>query len=142
MAGIYVNGNIGAVGSAAVKQFSFLVVKDANHIGLPQSEIDALGLKRSLVATPKEDGDHARTLEDMAYEAGAHFDRCYIELDVRPEPVPTVGTAALCKLGFEVDLERGLIAKPTEPLKTHRGLMPYMLDVSDLSLTTDLDASR
>ena len=132
MAGIYVNGKIGTVGSAVTRQFRFLVVKDALYIGLPQPDIDALGLKRSLFATPKAHGGHARTLEDRAYEAGAHFDTCYIELDVRPEPAPTVGVAALRKLGFDVDLEQGRISKPAKPLKIQRGLMPYMLNVSDL----------
>lgn len=132
MAGAYINGSIGMVGAATTRQLKFLVVKDAHHIGLPQRHIDTLSLKPSLLATPKEPGGHARTLDDMAYEAGVHFDTCYIELDVRPEPVPTVGVAALRELGFEVDLEKGRIAKPTEPLKIQRGLMPTMLDVSDL----------
>lgn len=127
-----IDGDIGIVGAAATRQFNFLVVKDANHIGLPQPDIDALGLKRSLFATPKEDGGHARTLEDRAYEAGVHFETCYIELDVRPEPVPAVGVAVLSKLGFEVDLEQGRISKPAKLLKIQRGLMPTMLDVSDL----------
>ena len=128
----YIDGSIGIVGAATTRKFNFLVVKDSDHIGLPQSDIDALGLKPSLFATPKEPGGHARTLEDRAYEAGAHFDRCYIELDVQPEPVPKVGATALRKMGFEIDLERGRIVKPAKPLKIHRGLMPYMLDVSDL----------
>ncbi len=128
----YINGSIGMVGAATTRTFDFLVVKDSHHIGLPQSDIDALGLKPSLFATPKELGGHARTLEDRAYEAGAHFDKCYIELDVRPEPMPTIGVAALRKLGFEIDLEQGRIVKPAKPLKIQRGLMPYMLDVSDL----------
>ena len=129
----YVNGSIGIVGAATTRQFEFLVVKDAHHIGLPQSAIDALGLKPSLFATPKKNGGHARTLGDRAYEAGVHFDTCYIELDVRPEPVPTVGIVALYKLGFDIDLEQGQIAKPANPSKLYRGLMPSMLDVSDLA---------
>ena len=132
MAGIYVNGKIGNVGSAATRQFRFLVVKDAHHIGLPQPDIDALGLKPSLFATPKKNGGHARTLGDRAYEAGVHFDACYIELDVRPEPVPTVGIVALYKVGFDIGLEQGQIAKPAKPLKIQRGLMPTMLGLSDL----------
>ena len=132
MVDAYIYGDIGIVGAATTRQLKFLVVKDAHHIGLPQSEIGVLGLKPSLFATPKEKGGNARTLDDRAYEAGVHFDRCYIELDVRPEPVPTVGVAALRKLGFEVDLEQGRIAKPTEPLIIRRGLMPTMLDVPHL----------
>ena len=131
MVDTYINGCIGIVGAAVTRKFRFLVVRDADHIGLPQSEIDALGLKRSLFATPKESVGHAGTLENRAYEAGARFDRCYIELDVQPKPAPTVGVAALHKLGFEVDLELGRISKPTKPLKIQRGLMPYMLVVSD-----------
>lgn len=128
----YINGSIGMVGAVTTWKFDFLVVRDCHHIGLPQSNIDALGLKPSLFATPKEKGGHARTLDDRAYEAGVQFDACYIELDVRPEPVPTVGATALRKLGFEIDLEQGRIVKPAKPLKIQRGLMPYMLDVSDL----------
>ena len=128
----YIDGSIGIAGESADRQFRFLVVKEAHHIGLPQSDIEALGLKPSLFATPQEPGVHARTLGDMAYEAGVHFDTGYIELDVRPEPVPTVGVPALHKLGFEVDLEKGHIFKPAKPLKIRRGLMPTMLDVSDL----------
>ena len=132
MVDTYIYGDIGIVGAETTRQFNFLVVKDAHHIGLPQSDIDALGLKPSLLATPKEKGGHARTLDDRAYEAGVHFETSYIELDVLPEPVPTVGATALRKLGFEIDLEQGRIARPAEPLKIFRGLMPYMLDVSDL----------
>ena len=132
MVDTYIDGEIGIVGAAATRRFRFLVVRDADHIGLPQSEIDALDLKRSLFATPKEDGGHARTLEDRAYQAGAHFGRCYIELDVRPEPVPTIGVAALHKLGFGVDVDLGRVSEPAKALKIQRGLMPTMLDVSDL----------
>ena len=132
MVDTYIDGSVGIVGEAANRQFKFLVVKEARHIGLPQSDIDALGLKLSLFTTPKEPGGPTRTLDDRAYEAGVHFDTGYIELDVRPEPVPTVGVTALHKLGFEVDLEKGRISKPTEPLKIQRGLMPTMLDVSHL----------
>ncbi len=128
-----IDGDIGIVGAAATRQFNFLVVKDANHVGLPKSDIDALGLQPSLFATPKAKGGHARTLGDRAYEAGVHFDTCYIELDVRPEPTPTLGAKVLRELGFEVDLERGQITKPAKPLKLYRGLMPSMLDMSDLA---------
>ncbi len=74
----YINGSIGMVGAATTWKFDFLLDKDSRHIGLPQSDIDELGLKPSLFATPKELGGHARTLEDRAYEAGTHFDRCYM----------------------------------------------------------------
>lgn len=142
MVDTYIYGDIGIPGVADTKQSSFLVVEDAYHIGLPQPDIDALGLNPSLFATPKEPSSHARTLGDRAYEAGVHFDTCYIELDVRPEPVPTIGAMALRKLGFKVDLKQGHIAKPTKPLKIRRGLMPTMLSATDLSPATDLDASR
>ena len=132
MVDVYVNGSIGIVGAATTKQFEFLVVKDTHHIGLPQSDTYALGLEPSLFGTPKAKGGHARTLDDRAYEAGVRFDTCYIELDVRPEAVPTVGVAALHKLGFDVDLEQGSISKPAKPVKIQRGLMPTMLDLSDL----------
>ena len=133
MVDTYINGSIGIIGAATTKQFTFLVVKDTHHISLPQSDIDTLGLKPSLFATPQAKGGHARTLDDRAYEAGAHFDTCYIELDVRPEPTPTLGAQVLRELGFEVDLERGQITKPAKPLKLYRGLMPSMLDMSDLA---------
>ncbi len=133
MVDTYINGSIGIVGAATTKQFKFLVVKDARYIGLPQSDIYALGLEPSLFATPKAKSGHARTLDDRAYEAGVHFDTCYIELDVRPEPTPTLGAKVLRELGFEVDLERGQITKPAKPLKLYRGLMPSMLDMSDLA---------
>ena len=133
MVDAYIDGNIGIAGAATTRQFKFLVVKNTHHISLPQSDIYALGLEPSLFANPKAKGGHARTLDDRAHEAGVHFDTCYIELDVQAEPTPTLGAKVLRELGFEVDLERGQINKPAKPLKFYRGLMPSMLDMSDLA---------
>lgn len=132
MVDTYINGSMGIVGAATTRQFRFLVVKDAHHVGLPQSNIDALDLKPSLFATPKKPGGHAPTPDDRAYEAGVEFGTCYIELDVLAEPIPTVGATALRKLGFKIDLKQGRIAEPAKPLRISRGLMPTMLDVSHL----------
>ena len=123
----YIDGNLGIVGAATSRQFRFLVIEDAQHIGLPQSDIDALGLKPSLFAALRQN-DGRKT----AYEAGAHFESCYVELDVHPEAAPTVGVWTLRELGFQVNLEQGRVSKPAQPSKIFRGLMPTMLDTSDL----------
>ena len=61
-----------------------------------------------------------------------HFDDSHIDLDVLPVREPTISADALRAMGYEVDLKQGHIAKPTTPIKIHRGLTPYMLDVSQL----------
>ncbi len=125
MVDTYIDGSIGVVVASVTKEFKFLVVKNAPHIGLPQSDIEALGLKRSLFTAGRPDSG-----PKPAYEAAAHFEKCYIELDVRPEPIPTVGDTMLRDLGFEVDLENGHIANPAQPLKIYRGIMPTMMGIN------------
>ena len=109
-----------------------MVIEGARYIGLPQADIDTLDLKPSMFAGFRPTNDDGRPIGGRRYQAGAHFGDCYIDLDVTPADEPTIGADALLALGYQVDLEQGRITKPTKPLEIHRGLMPYMLDVSHL----------
>ena len=68
------------------------------------------------------------------------FAEGFIHQYAAPASEPTIGADTLRALGYKIDLEQGIIAKPTEPLKIRRGQMPTMLDVSHLTLAADLDA--
>lgn len=113
-------------GKSSMREYHFLVIEEAQHIGLPQADIDLLDLKPSIFSHV------GPTSKGHRYQAGALFGDCYIDLDVKPANEPTIGADALRALGYKVDLEQGWIVKPTEPLEIHRGLMPTMLDVSHL----------
>ena len=129
MPDIYVKGSI--AGKSETREFDFRVAKRSAQLGLPQSAIDALGLAEvpTLSYGPVADdaANHALT-----YLSCVDFEGRTIHQYVAPTSRPTVGADVLRALGYEVDLERGCIAKPTEPLKIQRGLTPTMLDVSDL----------
>ena len=129
MSYIYVKGSI--TGKSETREFDFRVVKRSAQIGLPQSAIDALGLSKvpGLSHDTLADNDANRA---PAYLTRVDFEERCIHQYVTPASEPTVGADALRALGYKVDLERGHIFKPTEPLKIHRGLMPTMLDASDL----------
>ena len=129
MADLYVKGSV--VGDAETREYNFLVVSGVHHIRLPQSDIEALGLKFSLFA---------RT----TYAAGVHFGEGYIELDVLPAELPAVGVAVLRDLGYEIALEEKTnaiktIRVPEIPLTIHRGLLPWVSQSSDdrVYLTSD-----
>lgn len=129
MPDIYVKGSI--TGKWETREFDFRVVKRSAQIGLPQSAIDALGLPKvpDLSYDPLADNDANRA---PAYLTRVDFGERCIHQYVTPASEPTVGADALRALGYQIDLERGRIVKPTGPLEIHRGLMPTMLDVSDL----------
>ena len=129
MPDIYVKGSI--AGKSETREFDFRVAKRSAQLGLPQSAIDALGLAEvpGLLHSPM--GDDAADRAPI-YLSRVDFEGRTIHQYVAPTSRPTVGANILRALGYEVDLEQGLIAKPTEPLKIQRGLMPTMLDVSDL----------
>ncbi len=129
MPDIYVKGSI--AGKSETREFDFRVAKRSAQLGLPQSVIDALGLTEvpGLLHSPM--GDDAANRARI-YLSCVDFEGRTIHQYVAPTSRPTVGADVLRALGYEVDLEQGLIAKPTEPLKVQRGLMPTMLDVSDL----------
>ncbi len=126
----YIKGSI--TGRSATREYRFLVVEEGDHVGLPQIDIDVLDLKPSMFVPVEPTGDYDRPITGKIYQAGAHFADCYIDLDVLPAAKPTIGRNALRALGYKVDLEQGHIAKPAKPVKIYRGLMPTMLDVSDL----------
>lgn len=129
MPDIYVKGSI--AGKSGTREFDFRVNKRSAQLGLPQSAIDALGLTEvpsSLYGPMGDDAaDHA-----PIYLSCVDFEGRTIHQYVAPTSRPTVGADVLRALGYEVDMELGCIAKPAKPLKTQRGLMPTMLDVSDL----------
>lgn len=125
----YVKGSI--TGKLETREFDFRVVKRSAQVGLPQSAIDALGLPQVPGFPPDPLSDNGAN-RAPAYLARVDFEERRIHQHVTPAAEPTIGVDALRALGYKVDLERGHIVKPTEPLKIHRGLMPTMLDASDL----------
>ena len=129
MPDIYVKGSI--AGKLETREFDFRVAKRSAQLGLPQSVIDALGLAEvpGLLYGPMGDDAANRA---PTYLSCVDFEGRFIHQYVAPTSRPTVGADVLRALGYEVDLERGCIAKPAKPLKIQRGLMPTMLDVSDL----------
>ena len=129
MPDIYVKGSI--TGKSETREFDFRVAKRSAQLGLPQSAIDALGLAEVPGSLHSPMGDDAADRAPI-YLSCVDFEGRTIHQYVAPTSEPTVGADVLRALGYEVDLERGCIAKPTEPLKIQRGLMPTMLDVSDL----------
>ncbi|MDE2788011.1 MAG: hypothetical protein OXL37_15295 [Chloroflexota bacterium] len=129
MPDIHVKGSI--AGTSETRDFDFRVAKRSAQLGLPQSAIDALGLAEvpGLLYGPMADDAAKR---GPIYLSCVDFEGRTIHQYVAPTSRPTVGADVLRALGYEVDLERGCIAKPSKPLKIQRGLMPTMLDVSDL----------
>ncbi len=125
----YVKGSI--AGKWETREFDFRVVKRSAQIGLPQSTIDALGLSQVPGFADDSLADNGAN-RAQAYLARVDFEERCIHQHVTPAAEPTIGADALRALGYQVDLERGHIVKPTEPVKICRGLMPTMLDVSDL----------
>ena len=119
-------------GKSATREYSFQAVEGAQYVSLPQADIDALDLKPSMFAPAGPTGDDGNLTIGKRYQAGVNFADCYIDLDVVPAKEPTIGADALRALGYEVDLEQGIISQPAEPVKIYRGLMPTMLDVSQL----------
>ncbi len=125
----FIKGSI--IGKSETWQFDFRVAKRSAQLGLPQSAIDTLGLAEvpGLLYGPM--GDDAANRAPI-YLSCVDFEGRTIHQYVAPTSRPTVGADVLRALGYEVDLEQGRISKPAKPLKIHRGLMPTMLDVSDL----------
>ena len=125
----YIKGSV--VGKLETQQFEFRVLKRSAKIGLPQSAIDALGLSE-VPDLPHGPAVADSTIRAPIYLSRLDFQGQSIHQYVAPASEPTIGSDALRALGYQVDLERDVISAPTEPAKIHRGLMPTMLDVSDL----------
>ena len=125
----YVKGSV--VGKSETRQFEFRVLKRSAKMGLPQSAIDALGLSEVPDLPPSPTFADA-AIRVPTYLSRLDFEGQSIHQYVAPASEPTIGSDALRALGYQVDLERGVISAPTEPAKIHRGLMPTMLDVSHL----------
>ena len=122
----YIKGSV--VGKSEAREFEFRVLKRLAKVGLPQSAIDALGLSKIPNLPPDLRSDN----DGPIYLSRVDFDEGFIHQYVTPASEPTIGADVLCALGYEVDLEQGIILKPTKPVKIYRGLMPTMLDVSHL----------
>ena len=99
----YASGSI--TGKSEVREFSFLVDTGATWVGLPQADIDALGLDtvpNAGASLMMADGSVRRTpiyiaigmLEGTGFVNGAV-----------PTAMPLVGYKLLQDLGFKVDLE-------------------------------------
>ena len=148
MTDIYIGGSV--TGKSETRDYDFLIVKGEQHIGLPQSHIDVLGLKPSVFASLWAASDSEQLDVQKVYMASAHFAGSSIELDVLPAGMPTVGVAVLRTLGFSIDLENGSIEGPATPLTIHRGLSPRSIQIghnrvymgSDDGLVYALDAGN
>ena len=119
----YVNGSI--AGDNGTRDYNFSIVKGGHNVGLPQSEIDGLGLKQSVFFPKSMTRDTEGLAGDKSYMATAHFAGSSVELDVLPALAPTVDVAVLRDLGFKVDLGKGSVEEPTTNLDILRGFSPW-----------------
>ena len=126
---IYIKGSV--VGKSETREFEFRVLKRSAQLGLPQSAIDALGLSK----VPGLPRNLRRDNDGPIYLSRVDFAEGFVHQYVASASEPTIGADTLRALGYKVDLEQEHIAKPTEPLKIQRGLMPTMLDVRSLVMT-------
>ena len=119
----YVNGSI--AGDNGTRDYNFSIVKGGHNVGLPQSEIDGLGLKQSVFFPKSMTRDTEGLAGDKSYMATAHFAGSSVELDVLPALASTVDVAVLRDLGFKVDLGKGSVEEPTTNLDILRGFSPW-----------------
>lgn len=143
MGAIYAKGKV--AGKSETREIDFLVVERARRIGLPQTDIDALGLKLVRYdSIPAESGDEApRT---PIYTAIGTLEGAGFVSDAIAAPEPTVGANLLHDLGYQVDWEKGKLQKASGPyagplvrdsfetLAQHTG-MRYEIDLVNWHLT-------
>ena len=136
---------IGVNGKLEYREFDFLVVKQARRIGMPQSDIDALGLE-----WVGERCDEIMTdsgpVSAPVYTAICTLDKLPSAKGVIAMERHIVGANILRDFGYKVDWENGKLEKETGPfagpldpwafetLAQHTG-MKYEIDLVNWHLT-------
>ena len=143
MSGIYAKGTI--AGKSETREIAFRVIERARWLGLPQADIDALGLKllrHDNVPAKSGVGDASAPI----YTATGTLEGVGFVGSVIAAGAPTLGANFLRDLGFRVDLEKGKLEKQTaapdnlmapwafETLAQHTGLR-YKIDLANWHLT-------
>ena len=123
MADIY--AKIRVNGKSETREFDFMVVKQARRIGLPQSDIDALGLEWVGQRHDEIMTDGGPILTPV-YTAICIMDKMPHAIGVIAAENPAVGANALIEFGYMVDWENGKLEKANGP---HAGpLMPWAFE--------------
>ena len=143
MSGIYAKGTI--AGKSETREIAFRVIERARWLGLPQADIDALGLKllrHDNVPAKSGVGDASAPI----YTATGTLEGVGFVGSVIAAGAPTLGANFLRELGFRVDWENEKLEKQTgvfdgsldpwafETLAQHTGLR-YKIDLVNWHLT-------
>ena len=147
MSGIYAKGTI--AGKSETREIAFRVIERARWLGLPQADIDSLGLnliRRDNVPT-KSNADEADDEADTPiYTTTGTLEGVGFVGSVIAAEAPTLGANFLRDLGFRVDWENEKLEKQTgvfdgsldpwafETLAQHTGLR-YKIDLVNWHLT-------
>ena len=112
MGAIYAKGKVS--GKSETRDIDFLIVERARRIGLPQADIDALGLNLIRYdSVPAKSGD--KVIRIAIYTANGTLESAGFVGDVIAAPEPTVGANFLRDLGFQVDWENDKLEKASGP---------------------------
>ena len=142
MSGIYAKGTI--AGKSETRDIAFRVIERARWVGLPQADIDALGLRliRHDNVPAKSGGDTGAPI----YTATGTLEGVGFVGSIIAADAPRVGANFLRDLGFRVDWENEKLEKQTgvfdgsldpwafETLAQHTGLR-YKIDLVNWHLT-------
>ena len=96
------------------REFDFLVVKQARRIGMPQSDIDALGLEWVGRRTDEVMTDRG-PVSAPVYTAICTLDKLAFAEDVIAMERHIVGANTLREFGYKVDWEKGKLEKAGGP---------------------------
>ena len=143
MGAIYAKGKVS--GKSETREIDFLIVERARRIGLPQADIDAMGLKLIRYDSVPSKSGHESTRTPI-YTAIGTLEGVGFVGDAIAAPEPTVGANFLRDLGFQVDWENDNLKKASGPfagplvrdsfetLAQHTG-MRYEIDLVNWHLT-------
>ena len=132
-------------GKSEAREFDFLVVRKARRMGMPQSDIDALGLEWVGQRTDEVMTDHG-PVSAPVYTAICTLDKLAFAEGVIAMERHIVGANTLRDFGYKVDWEKGKLEKDTGPfagpldpwafetLAQHTG-MRYQIDLVNWHLT-------
>ena len=101
-------------GKSEMREFDFLVVKQARRMGMPQSDIGALGLEWVGQRTDEVMTDHG-PVSAPVYTAICTLDKLAFAADVIAMERYIVGPNTLRDFGYKVDWEKGKLEKETSP---------------------------
>ena len=143
MSSVYAKGKV--TGKSETREIVFQVIERARWIGLPQADIDALGLQLIRYdSAPAKSG--ASETGAPIYTAAGTLEGAGFVGSVVAAAAPTVGANFLRDLGFRVDWENEKLEKQTgasdgqlvpwafETLAQHTG-MKYEIDLVNWHLT-------